>query len=390
MLESVAKDIASIASNVTGYYIVITDEKGIIIGTSDEEEPRMGTLHEGSLEVIRKREMMSHDENACKKLEGTYPGITAPIFLKDEVVGTVGIGGISTQVQRYGLLVKTISEVMLRDRIEAESILLRHQNTQMLVSMILAFNGSEQSKTSVEDYGRLLNFDMNVERRAVMISVGEMSTKKESGQIDLDVYRAPAYQILHKAFPGDQDIITAYNNDRYLIFDASDGSKTAEQIRNRAAEIRAEISELGARKIRIGIGGPCNDVGSMRESYVQAKDALAVASYEGTQPVVMIDDIPLERIIIELAEKGNHRIWERNLRQLLKGGSYDEAAELIICWCESRFNFMETSRRLGIHKSTLTYRVKRMKEIYGIDLYDFKRTLTLYISIKALAIGEQS
>lgn len=390
MLESVAKDIASIASNVTGYYIVITDEKGIIIGTSDEEEPRMGTLHEGSLEVIRKREMMSHDEEVCKKLKGTYPGITAPIFLKDEVVGTVGIGGISTQVQRYGLLVKTISEVMLRDRIEAESILLRHQNTQMLVSMILAFNGSEQSKTSVEDYGRLLNFDMNVERRAVMISVGEMSTKTESGQIDLDVYRAPAYQILHKAFPGDQDIITAYNNDRYLIFDASDGSKTAEQIRQRAVEIRAEISELGARKIRIGIGGPCNDVGSMRESYVQAKDALAVASYEGTQPVVMIDDIPLERIIIELAEKGDRRIWERNLRQLLKGGSYEEASELIICWCESRFNFMETSRRLGIHKSTLTYRVKRMKEIYGIDLYDFKRTLALYISIKALAIREQS
>lgn len=197
MLESVAQDIASIASNVTGYYIVITDEKGIIIGTSDAEDPRMGTLHEGSLDVIRKREMMSHDEKACKKLEGTYPGITAPIFLKDEIVGTVGIGGISTQVQRYGLLVKTISEVMLRDRIEAESIMLRHQNTQMLVSMILAFNGSEKSRSSVEDYGRLLNYDMNVTRRALMVKVGGMEHEGESERPYMDLYRTPVYQLLH-------------------------------------------------------------------------------------------------------------------------------------------------------------------------------------------------
>lgn len=66
MLESVAQDIASIASNVTGYYIVITDEKGIIIGTSDAEEPRMGTLHEGSLDV-------SEEELAERRKEWTPP-----------------------------------------------------------------------------------------------------------------------------------------------------------------------------------------------------------------------------------------------------------------------------------------------------------------------------
>ena len=83
-------------------------------------------------------------------------------------------------------------------------------------------------------------------------------------------------------------------------------------------------------------------------------------------------------------------VWEQNIQQLLVQGVYEEASNLIIAWCESRFNFMDTSRRLGIHKSTLTYRVKKLKDNYGIDLYDFKRTLALYLSIKSYAIGEQN
>ena len=52
MLRYVAEEIASVATNITGYAIIITDDKGIIIGADHDNIKRLGELHEASLEVM--------------------------------------------------------------------------------------------------------------------------------------------------------------------------------------------------------------------------------------------------------------------------------------------------------------------------------------------------
>jgi carbohydrate diacid regulator len=51
MLDKIAQKLASSTAELIGIDIIITDEKGMIIGASDPS--RRGTLHEPSLEVIR-------------------------------------------------------------------------------------------------------------------------------------------------------------------------------------------------------------------------------------------------------------------------------------------------------------------------------------------------
>ena len=91
MLKYVAEEIASVATNITGYAIIITDDKGIVIGADSENIKRLGELHEASLEVMATGRMKKHTEEDCLELQGTYPGITMPIAIHDDIVGSIGI-----------------------------------------------------------------------------------------------------------------------------------------------------------------------------------------------------------------------------------------------------------------------------------------------------------
>ena len=67
MLKYVAEEIASVATNITGYAIIITDDKGIVIGADSENIQRLGELHEASIEVIATGRQRKHTEHPEKK-----------------------------------------------------------------------------------------------------------------------------------------------------------------------------------------------------------------------------------------------------------------------------------------------------------------------------------
>ena len=78
-------------SEISGFNVVITGQDGIIIGSGDPR--RIGTFHEASVEVARTQRPAAHDAAAARLLSGVRPGITLPIMLDDEAIGTVGITG---------------------------------------------------------------------------------------------------------------------------------------------------------------------------------------------------------------------------------------------------------------------------------------------------------
>ena len=45
MLKYVAEEIASVATNITGYAIIITDDKGIVIGADSENSACLISIH---------------------------------------------------------------------------------------------------------------------------------------------------------------------------------------------------------------------------------------------------------------------------------------------------------------------------------------------------------
>ena len=172
MLKYVAEEIASITMRVTGYPIIITDKKAVIIGADKDNIDRLNDIHEASIEVMASGMKKKHGPAECRKLRGTYPGITMPIAIHDEVVGSIGIRGDSEEVEKYGMLVKMVAEIMLKDRIEAESAHIRHSNLQMLATMIITYNGDETAKSAIINQGILLGFNLTKPRIPIIVSAG--------------------------------------------------------------------------------------------------------------------------------------------------------------------------------------------------------------------------
>ncbi len=389
MLKYVAEEIASVATNITGYAIIITDDKGIIIGADSENIKRLGELHEASLEVISTGRMRKHTEEDCKKLKGTYPGITMPIAIHDDVVGSIGIKGDSAEVERYGMLVKMIAEIMLKDRIEAEFAHIQYENLQMLVTMIITCDNSELSKVTIDNQGKLLGYNLSLERVPIQISRKEAVKDRKT---ERDMYSTEIFQAIKKQFTNRQDIIVIMDPsvERYLIFANSDSIRGKNEIIDKCTAIQSELKEKHGISVFIGIGRPCNSIESMKEGYKRTEMLLDSALLGLTgKTIVTITDIPLERMIMEAVEYYEGRNLENRIKNILQDKNADMYLELVVCWCESMFNFAETARRLGIHKNTLTYRFEKIRENFGIDLHDFGTTIALYLCIRITKLSSE-
>ncbi len=389
MLRYVAEEIASVATNITGYAIIITDDKGIIIGADSENIKRLGELHEASLEVISTGRMRKHTEEDCKKLKGTYPGITMPIAIHDDIVGSIGIKGDSAEVERYGMLVKMIAEIMLKDRIEAESAHILYENLQMLVTMIITCDDSELSKVTIDNQGKLLGYNLSLDRVPILISRKEAVKERIA---ERDMYSTEVFKAIRKQFANRQDIIVIMDAslERYLIFANYDSTRDRSVIVEKCTAIQSELKEKHGVSVYIGIGRPCSSIEAMKEGYKRAEMLLDSALLGLTgKTIVTITDIPLERMIMEAVEYYEGRNLENRIKNILQDKNADMYLELVTCWCESMFNFAETARRLGVHKNTLTYRFEKMRETFGVDLHNFGTTIALYLCIRITKLSSE-
>lgn len=385
MLKYVAEEIASTTMRVTGYPIIITDENGIIIGADKENIQRLNELHEASLEVMASGRQKKHSPEDCLKLKGTYPGITMPITIHDEVVGSIGIKGDSEEIEKYGMLVKMVAEIMLKDRIEAESAHIRYSNLQMLATMIITYNGDETAKTAIINQGRLLGFNLTKPRIPIIVS---KSRSAEESNAARDMYSTKVYRAIKRQFHDRQDIIVVIDAayEKYLIFAAVEresGKLTDEVLITKSKEIQNEILESEKELIHIALSKESSSIPELKASYERAEMLLDTTLSGSTdKSIVRIIDVPLERMIMEAAEYYKGKRLERRIKGILNDKNAELYEELIITWCESMFNFAETARRLGIHKNTLTYRFDKIKENCGIDLHDFKSTISIYLCLR--------
>ena len=382
MLKYVAEEIASVATNITGYAIIITDDKGIVIGADSENISRIGELHEASIEVMAQGRMKKHTEEDCKRLKGTYPGITMPIAIHDDIVGSIGIKGESAEVEKYGMLVKMIAEIMLKDRIEAESAHIKYENLQMLVTMIITSGGSELTESAIDNQGKLLGYNLSLERVPILISRKEAVPESEKRR---EMYETEVFHAIRKQFSNRQDIIVVMDSgfERYLIFAAVDSARDTETVYDKCRTIQKELKENSDISVYIGIDRVCYSIDTMKEGYERAAMLLDSALLGLTdKSIVRITDIPLERMIMEAAEYYEGKNLESRIRNILQDKNAAMHMDLILNWCESMFNFAETARRLGVHKNTLTYRFEKLRDDYGIDLHDFGSTIAIYLCIR--------
>jgi sugar diacid utilization regulator len=150
--------------------------------------------------------------------------------------------------------------------------------------------------------------------------------------------------------------------------------------------------EAGSAAGAIGVGGRCGAPGDMPRSYQQALRALEVRRRSReTYGTTSFDDLGLYRL---LGPRTDYHEVEEFARQWL-GSLLDYDAlhrtalvETLSQYFECGGNYDATAAALAIHRSTLRYRLQRIREISGTDLANVDSRLNLHVATRIWNVME--
>jgi sugar diacid utilization regulator len=148
----------------------------------------------------------------------------------------------------------------------------------------------------------------------------------------------------------------------------------------------AVLAELGGGRCRVGVGDWCERPGDYPRSYREAQLALKMQGSVGADDrATCYDDLGVYRILCEVQDPA---AVERLVRQWL--GSlldYDarrnsELVATLGCYLECG-SYDGTAAALCVHRSTVKYRLQRIREISGHDLADPGTSFNLHLAALA-------
>lgn len=151
---------------------------------------------------------------------------------------------------------------------------------------------------------------------------------------------------------------------------------------------RRLLSELG-RGVWVGVGGPCERLGDFPRSYREATLALRMRSADPRGGrTVFYEQLGTYRLLAEIGDLTaiDHFVdeWIGALIAYDSGHRTDLVSTLT-SYLECRGNYDATSAALSVHRNTLKYRLRRIKEISGHDLKHPDTLFNLQLATRARA-----
>ena len=378
MLRGCAQELAENTSEIAGYSVLLTDEGGTVIGSSDPS--RLGTLHSPSLGVMQTRRTEVTTVEQAKGLpEGVRPGVTLPISLAGRVVGSIAIAGPPEEVSRYGRLVQKQAELLLRENALLRSSLLREQSLQELMLEIGAFDPTREDESLLVVRGRELGYDMKPARAVVAVETLRPETLSPDRRREVQA-------LARRAFPHPQDIVSRLGDDKTVIL-AFLGLAAREE--NPLAEVekaaRALANSVGAAGIPVvaGIGEIAFTTSLLGEAFRSASEAARLAARKCPAGTVRsIAEVRLESLLSHVPRDHADRFCTTVLENLPSCPDAAELVETFLAWCEEPFSPARAAAKLSIHRNTLAYRLDKLGRVCSVDLRKIRGILMLRAALE--------
>lgn len=334
----------------TTYNINIMNEKGIIIASRNPE--RVGTFHEVAYRIVTGTEdlVVTTTEN---EYPGVLPGINQVILLDGKREGVVGITGSPEEVKPVALITKMSVETMLKYERQQEAQRQRFTRKDRFFSLLTQVEhaGSQDLRTLAKDLG----YSENLCRIPILCHVRGTSANALLGIVKTNK--------LHSS----EDISFALDESHLLVFKTvesdslSDGAHDAVE-----AYLKAPLKLIAANGIDCTFY-----VGSFQISFTQyyygyrhckwleehAKSKKTIIYFYDKLDSYIADIIPqseLQQIFNVYAKHCDARFRSE----------FAEVAQVLIA---ANYNLVTAAKKLGVHKNTLIYRLKKIKNALGLN-----------------------
>jgi carbohydrate diacid regulator len=187
-----AMQIVTEISSIINRDVNMMDDKGIIIASTDKA--RLGAYHAGAKMLVQdslNELIISTDE----QYEGTKQGINLPILFEGNIVGVIGVTGKWEEVEKYGQIIKKMTEILLLDTYIKNKQRIHADIRNGFIEEWL-FEDSKNINEEFAERGMVLGINITLPRQIMIIAVNShnhsfdlVENQKMSQLVEEIIYR---------------------------------------------------------------------------------------------------------------------------------------------------------------------------------------------------------
>lgn len=365
-----AEQIVNEISGVINESINMMNAQGVIIASTDSA--RIGTFHEAAKKLIDEclDELVIQGDN---EYIGSKPGINLPVVLDNEIVGVVGVTGPYQQVVKYGQIIKKMTEILLLEHSYREHKALSENIRNRFIEEWICVD-LKNVNSAMATRGLSLGIDIMVTRRIMIMSVyinDEIDVTAAQKSFD------SASRIISRIIAEDKNGVILKSTTNIICAVSGNNDEAMLHLANR---IKTEVEQKDSVKLAIGIDTPVNNYTLIHTAYLKAAKALRACLRTQEKAIRFYDNINMEIFVNEIPEG----VKEEYIRKIFKSYSLTEIAqwiEILDVFYKEEGSITAAAQTLFIHKNTLQYKLKKLKEQTGYDPRSIRYSSLFYNAI---------
>lgn len=337
-------------------HINLMDENGVIIASTNPE--RIGQIHEGARRVITEKlsELYITDE---METETTRKGTNLPLIVRDRIVGVVGITGDREQVQRYGNIVRRMTEIMVEDSISRDVKRYDRRMKYRFMEEWIAKSNTSHGANFI-DRGKALGIDVEKPYRVMAFCFADYQQLSDTveGQRLLDEMERSVRHEMER-----RDILYLREPPRQicLLPVCKD-----EEMKRIAGQLLRMIEQKYGQRMVAGFDSSKGNKHDIHKCCLEAERAASHAlAWE--KPFFYYDDLAIELFFNEISD-GTMREYLTKMFENLPEEKLGDYMMLIEAYFTHEGSIALISEALFLHKNTLQYKLKKLAEITGRDI----------------------
>ncbi|MEQ6376316.1 sugar diacid recognition domain-containing protein [Bacillaceae bacterium S4-13-56] len=382
-----AQSIVEEMENIIQRNINFMNEAGVIIASIDKT--RIGTVHEGALQAVQTKKTVVIKDIDIEK--GVKPGINFPVFLNQQVVGVIGVTGQEEEIEPFGKVIKKMTEILLKEAYLEEQTDLEERAKEFFIEEWISANWENDKLFAAR--GWILGINVHLPRVGVLINLKDFNdliyNKLKSananveGELEIQKYRLTIQKTIEGQLKYEkQDIVIPSGSSKYVVLltidPHLDSKIQKEMIVYRLEQIRTKLKEKHGIETSIGIGRYHSEMNGLPKSFNEAKRAAKIASKNNK--IEFYDQLGLESFIEEISPESRYDFIERILR-IREQPEMEQLLETADVFFRCNQSINETADKLFVHKNTVQYRLKKIKELTGYDPRKFQDGVLLNVAL---------
>lgn len=342
---------------------------GVIIASTDDA--RIGEQHAGAKRVIAtKTDLIVKDDT---HFEGTKRGINIPIFSDQHLLGVIGITGNKDEVVKYGKIIKTMTEILVKEAWLKDVSFKKRDNYRMLIEALLM---TPPDLENIQALANLLGFDLNIPRLVVAGQIKNLS-------VDRNDIIENMMKLLETILLNDSQ--TIYNVDGpeiTILFRESLPEPTlAYQLNTliRQAEDQYDLH------LHLGVGLPGGTLAALRTSHKQARAALDWSILNSHTTTEYYSKLDLGMILANIPKNNSEEFVHQILRNL-DWKELEEYTEILSVYGANNGSIYRCADDLFIHRNTLQYKLNKLHKLTGYNPRELDSYTILSLAFKLHSI----